>query len=717
MNLVEMLADIRTELSDAATFWSDAELTRAIQKSVALMSRFIPKKAVVESTIVIDVSAESITMPAAASATAIVVATTLNGVADGDALTIADNTPDVPRRLTVTLTDANASITALTIIVKGYDKDGFYQEETWYLKDLPTGTAVQGDKYFKYISEVEVDDIAGAAAAADTLSVGTGNAYDSDVYLANRGIKWDSETVTSSPAGTNYTRDTDYRMDYLLGGIRFINGGSMAAATAYLVTYKLDSRLIDLSSLLPREDYLKIERIEYPVGNDPPTFLVPEPLGQDILLVTGEGITLTEDYHVRIRYLKPWAAPGTLSKGDYPEHLDNAIIIGSCGQALILKAEKYVQQAITEIALTNAAADAMATPLADINVALDKVTTHVTEADTALDKVGTYLETSGTTDNAKDVLANITDEIADLRTAVKTALDACATSLGTVSITALTTDLTEAATALDKVITYLETNTNENSKFWLTKITTDIASLRTAITTAIDAANAYLDEVDTTDLGQATVGAEGLLETGDDFITPINDAARVPENYADYSRARTSIATARLNAALGYVQEATLRLNNLRSYIEQAGGWGQIASGFIAEAVQRINSGTVVATGERTKIDQATTYINEAAARLDNLRTYIQEADGWMRMGDTFIAEGTQRLGQANAFVNEAIQRVNEVNAWATQADRYSVTSRQYLEIAGRYLASGQAKINEMLVMLGMKAEGGMFKSSSEQFA
>ena len=357
----------------------------------------------------------------------------------------------------------------------------------------------------------------------------------------------------------------------------------MAANTAYLISYNLDSLMIDLNAVLPKEDYLKVERVEYPVSTDTPTHVVFEVFG-DILLIKGKDVSLTEDNHLRIIYLQPWAMPGAQVEGNYPRHLDNALVIGSCGQSLIFKAEKYVQQAVTEIALANVAADSMATPLGDINTALDKVTTHVTEAGTALAKVATYLETNGTTDNAKEILADITDNITDLRNAIETALDLSST--------------------------YLTGATNPSAK-------------------------QYLDD-------------------GDAYILTVNDADRVAEKYAEYSQAAIQIFSA---------------------------------------------------------------LAGEASIRLQNILSYIQEAEAWMKIGDTFIAEAGQRLGMATAFVNEAVQRVNEVNAWGIQADKYTATSEHYLDIAGRYLASGQAKINEFLVSLGIKAEGSAYKGLSEQFS
>ena len=94
--------------------------------------------------------------------------------------------------------------------------------------------------------------------------------------------------------------------------------------------------------------------------------------------------------------------------------------------------------------------------------------------------------------------------------------------------------------------------------------------------------------------------------------------------------------------------------------------------------------------------------VEEAVIRLNSLRSYIEEASGWSDIAKTFVAEGAQRIV--------------EVNSWAVQATVYNNNSLNYLNLAGRYLASGQAKINEMLVMLGLKPEYNMYKSHAGQF-
>ena len=410
-------------------------------------------------------------------------------------------------------------------------------------------------------------------------------------------IKYNSETVTKS--GTTYIRDTDYTINYMTGVVTEI--GSLLADGTYAITYKQDEQRLDISSLVSNP--IKITRVEYPVGDTPPTYLGSFDLIEGYLILHKDTL-LIEDSHLRIYYDGLWTAAAASTDGDYPTHLDDAVVMGAAGQCLLTKAEEYVIDAVDELLLVNTAADSMATPLAAIATALDRTEGKVIDAIAALDKVSTYLETNDTTDNAKDRLAEITDMEAYLR---------------------------------DMII----------------KLSDGSGALANA--------NSCLDEVDTTDLGQATYGAEALLKTPVDstLINKLTVGSQVAQKYALLAAGFVGIAGARVSAALGFIEEANTRLAVVRSYLEEAGGWNRIAEDFIAEA--------------------------------------------------------TQRLGVVNAFLAEAAQRVAEVNAWAIQADRYAVTSREYLNIAGRYLASGQSKINEFYILLGFKPELSHVRASAGQ--
>ena len=150
--------------------------------------------------------------------------------------------------------------------------------------------------------------------------------------LAYKPIKADSVTITGK------ILDTDYRINYLTGVITEI--GSNLGDDTYTVSYELDPLLLDISTLLP--DYIRIDRVEYPAGENPPSTVAFDVKGGFLSINTG---TLTEDKHLRISYYCKWTPPTTNDDGDYPSHLNDIVIIGAAGEALIFKAEEYTHLA------------------------------------------------------------------------------------------------------------------------------------------------------------------------------------------------------------------------------------------------------------------------------------------------------------------------------------------------------------------------------------
>jgi len=428
MNLIQYRNELRRDLKDSGALWSDPELNRCVQRAVADLSRFLPLEQACEMTFEYNVDDESFTTPATASATAIVDTQSLTGVVDGDELSKAAWIVSPPRRLTVTLTVASvAAVTSITITVKGCDQDGNYAEESWYLKDLVSGTALQGKTHFKRVEKVVVTEIAGTLTGTNTVSVGTGNAYDSFVFLVNRPIKPESETVTSSPAGTAYTRDTDYYMDYINGGIKFINGGGMAAGTAYLISYDKSRIGINVSSILPI--ITRIQRVQYPADLVPQQFVSFNIIG-DFMYIgskkTGESQeSLTSGEHIVIYYEREQMPPGEGSPGSYPGVLDEVICIGAGAYALLMMALKYGHQAVTDMAY--------------VDDALDKVTDEMTSLDGELTNAGNVW-----TDEVKHILA--TAGIPNMEDFLE---------LGDDSIT-ITDILADVEIALDKIATEIE---------------------------------------------------------------------------------------------------------------------------------------------------------------------------------------------------------------------------------------------------------------------
>uniref|UniRef100_A0A6M3IGH0 Uncharacterized protein n=1 Tax=viral metagenome TaxID=1070528 RepID=A0A6M3IGH0_9ZZZZ len=546
-NIAHYLADLRLDLKDSGALWSDAELTRCVERAVGDYSRFSPRQLSKEVTIDYEVTGESFTTPAVSDVDYFVTAMDISASTSGTNCTIVTghSRPDVPRPVLVTVTDANASITALVVIVKGYDTDNRYIEENFYLEG---GLVQTGEQYFALVTAIEIDTIAGNGAA-DKLDVGTGSADGVYVQLAHKPVRLGTVTVTGK------TLDTDYEMDYYNGQIAMKSGGAMVVSTAYAIAYTRSRIDIDLSTII--DDIIKVERIEYPAGEVPQRFDTPEVWG-NILTVTG-GIDsqhdMSDEEHLVIRYLAPHSAPSTQSSGSYPSHMDTVVELAASAYALFMKSLQYEHAAASSLTL-----------------------------------LGTTLDYLGTAGASKTYIYKLIDD------------------------------------ALAKVITYMETGAT-CAKSPLTIITTKIAVLRDAVETAVGAMETALGKVNTIDLDAATPdSATTVLKKYEDLINTVTNGADVGKLGAEYSRGWAEIAIARVQQSIAFGQEAASRLDDLRTYIEEAGGWTRIAETFIVEA--------------QTHIAEANTIMAEATQ-------HSNTAQANMLLADKFKEEANERRNEA----------------------------------------------------------------------
>jgi len=577
---LQMRADLRLDLKDSGALWSDAELNRCVERAVADFSRFLPRERFYEEVLNFTVTDESVTMPKDTDDDAVVDAEDLSSAEAGDTATI-DGQPDVPRPLTVTLTDADDSVTGLTITISGIDKDGIALDETFHYSTGDTKVIV-GKLYFKAVYAVTIDQIAGAAAS-DTLDVGYGAYTDVWVDLDYKPIKWGSETSVTDGDSNTIVRDTDFYIDYAKGRIKAISGGDIVAEDTVTISYTKNQTEIDLSGLA---DFIRVHRVEYPVGNIPQTFCQTELFGR-FLAITGLGESdeqqsLQSGKQVKIQYDAFHQPPNDYAPGTIPEFLENTVIQAAAAYALFIYALKHEHQALTD--LTSA------------RTAIAAADSDQTQLGTALTNIKKYLDNNSDAD-AAGILQDITDEVDNLRTAITTALDAANTYLDGVA-----TDLTNADTVRDSYIN-----------------TTD-----------------YVD-------GGTEPDIKTYLESGDALLNKVatgGEDERTPEVYATFAQVVKNAlvaafeqdrrfyqqdATARTNAALGYVQEAAQRLADVRSYIEQSNGYTAIASLFAREAEVR------VATIE--------SYLREAAHS-------IEAANVDLVMSDRFRTEALERRNE-----------------------------------------------------------------------
>ena len=367
------------------------------------------------------------------------------------------------------------------------------------------------------------------------------------IALANKPIKPASLTVTNAAGTTTYTKDTDYVVDYSNGKIKYITGSSMAASTGYLATYTKSQLGLDISSLISTAH--RVTRVEFPVGSIPQKFSTFSIYGDFLFIqsqMTGTSQAQLTTDHIAIWYETAQSYPTESAAGSYPSLLNDLVMLGASGYALMILALESEHDSTSQIT-------AITTVLADI---------------------------------------------AALHT------------------------LTAAASA--KYITYLEDNTNEDAAFWMKKITTDLACLRSAMGDALAAAKTNLGLVFTNSLDKATTGAEAYLDTGDGNIAAVT-AAPESDRYVAYANARANIAMARINAITQYLAEAASRQADLQTYIQQSEGWANIARGFGEEATFHLR-----------QIEQK---IAEAGMRAESTQ-------GSLVLSDRYRTEGQSRLNE-----------------------------------------------------------------------
>jgi hypothetical protein len=565
-----MRADLRTDLKDSGSLWSDAELNRAIEKAVSDLSRYLPRSRLYEEVLEFGVTGESVTFPVDTDPDRIVDAQTFNGKSAGNTFTIAAQ-PDVPRALTLLVTDADGSMTDWHIRIDGTDEDDMGVSEDFYFGN---GLSQTGKQVFKRVHAVTlVETFGGTAVAGDVLDIGVGAYTDVWVKLANKPVKYSSDSATDAGSNT-LARNTDYSIDYARGMVKAVSGGDIAAGEVCTFAYTKNQTHIDLSAL---DDFIRAYRVEYPVGDIPQTFCSFELYGR-YLSITGSGEsepqpTLQEHKHVRVYYDATHHPPSDFSPGTVPEFLENTVVMAAAAYALLTYSLKCEHQALVDIATARASV-----------ISADAVHTDI-EANLAV--VGGYL------DDGSSALGLC----ASLHSAIIAALDAAS-----VFLDAVATDLTNA----DNVRADYITTTN------------------------------YVDGGSEPDIKTYLASGGNLLNT----ITKGGENERTPEMYAMYARAVKDAlvgafeldrqlyqqnATARTNAALAFVQEASQRIQDIQANIAEAEGYNSIAATMVR--------------GIEAQLQQIASYLSSAAHSIEIASNDLSMADKFRTESDIRFSE------------------------------------------------------------------------------
>ncbi len=604
---LQMRTDLATDLKITIdTEITTAELNRSIDRAYSDLSRFLPDEKIHEDSLQFAVADESVTFPKEADADAIVAAEDLSSVSAGDTLTDVeiDGQPDVPRPLRLALTDDNNSVQGMTIIISGLDKDDQAVQEIFHYSIGDSKTIV-GLRYFKTVYLIEFDQIAGNGAD-DVLNIGFAPYTDVWVYLANSPIKWGSESATDA-ASAAITRNTDYYIDYANGRVKAISGGDIAQEETCTFAYTKSQIGIDISNL---PDLIRVQRVEYPVGNMPQNFVQNDVFGKYVVVTgsgeSGEQEQMAEDKQYRIYYDAKHNPPGEYSPGTEPSFLTDTVLMAAAAYALYTYALKQEHQTATDIAsartaLGNATGthSALALALADVEKYLDN-------------------NTGESGEDAAAWLKKITTDIAALRAAIGDAAIAMNSYLDNVG-KATTGDLAKADAVKPLYMTspnYVNGGSEPDILAYLT------------------AGDALLNKV--------AKGGEGQA---------------VPEAYARYAQAvKDSLvaafeqdrrfyqqgATARTNAAMGYAQEAAQRISNLRTYLEQVAGYTAIANAFNVKAGH---------------------YLSQIMSYLQQASQYVVASNSDIALADRLKAEADERRNEVYSIWRDRKQYIGDFTA------------------------------------------------------
>jgi hypothetical protein len=645
---------LRLDLKDPAALWSDAELNRCVERAVEDMSRYLPLEQVYEDTLNQIVTDEELTTPANAVATSIVNAADISATVSGGTLTLASKKLTVPSRLTVTLTDANASITALTLIVKGYDRSGYYIQESWYLKDLTTATAIQGNLYFKYVSEVEVDNIAGNGAA-DTLSVGNGQSYDSYAYMANYPIKPGTETIKCA-----------------LGALAGDSNAPDAGDLTLLATYIATPTAVPAGSSLTLKEF----RLRADANGDGVIDAA------DATLIGYYVIgSVTQDYHTFVRgtdytidYINgriKWLTAGSMSSAKYlisytksklgvniSSVLPSLTRITSVEYPCDQIPQKFVSYSVFGDflyvgSMSNKRGQEELLDAQHLAIYYERPHTAPGEVGpgsypAVLDEVvaigaGAYAMLVKSAQCEHQAITDITSS----RTAMVTIIAAIHVLIDT-ALDKVTTYVTDMDTALDAFVTAIGTNPAAA----LAKVETNVALAKAAFALALDTSIA----TDLTTLGTSITAVGTLQASGDDYIPTVNLGASVPENYNTYAQTQLGIASAMVSAI-------NARISRINSYIAQGQGY------------------------------------NQAAAE------YVAEAQGRTSLAEAYISESQGRYNMAMSFVQEAQARTAEIDRMLNEANQYQLAANLDITLSDKFRAEAIERRNEFMSILAQKSE------------
>lgn len=559
------------------------------------------------------------------------------------------------------------------------------------------------------------------------------------VTLGNKPIKHSSETVTRTSSGTEYTRDTDYEMDYINGKITTLSGGSMSTSTAHLVSYEMDSHIIDITSALTEP--IEIVKVDVLTANETPIVLEGFNLWGDFLDITqgfGTQSPISDNALIRIYYHAHHTEPDANDSGSWPRYLDEVLLIGASGYALLMESVQRMHQSVTDLATARTRLSSIAAVHTAVSTTLtNPITTEYTRLQASIVLANNNIAFAGTEYGLANsqfdlaptpvTLANAEyDKVATEFAFAKTALQKAVVDLARAGgfEDSATADADQAATEnakvhtgttgpialanaeLDKVDGILDTaNTAlDLQTVLITASSSDAETYLNAVNAELLKAVTALDNVDD-NLDTDTRSAEKYLDLGDALINTINTGEDASNQYNRYAQTKINMATAFNQEAQGRVGHGNALIGLANGYINIQKAHHDIAISFMQEAERRLALAKGFHDESVQHINSASTYVQSAVAHTNIIAQTVAEtrvgteiADGFVSEGQGFITLGTAFLSEAAADIAIGMGYVSSGDGYIDVAGEYLSTARAQIEEIGDYIAQMRERISEMRV-------------------
>jgi len=519
---------------------------------------------------------------------------------------------------------------------------------------------------------------------------------------------------------TGETEDTDYTINNLTGVVTEKDSGMVDAT--YSASYSLEPNMLDMDEIgLTEATLIRIETVEYPSQISPVDKVTFDVVGNMIIL-RGDK-TFAAGNRVKVSYLEKWTPPTNAAAGNYPVHLDDIIIIGTVGQTLLFKAEKYTQESYTSIAASKTLLDAITavtfTTAPDISSYISRLQIALSAANTLLDNIASITFTSA-------------PDISSYQTAATGALDAGNTILDAISAVSFT-----SAPDISSIITASQTQlTAAEARYAFGVVKAALEDVIVVVTTGL--APVALAKM----AAQTVIGAASLV-TGATKFDIWTRGDRVGENYVASANASAALSQAYGNESFAQLELAKAHSNRAQVETNIGNGYVQSASQRLAGAARNLEKFQLQVAQDSAKVNhfsaetaRGIAYAQEAAQRLAGASRDLEKFQLQVTQDGYKVGYFEAQVAQANSYIQEAAGHISTINSvltkfqlevqqesskvtyYAAQLDKatkYETTAAQMLEVAGRYLASGQAKVNEFLVAMGIKPEFSSQRASSEQ--